>query len=143
MTPFMKEITKILLIFQIVSMVSCATVNHVVNTENESLKEFVGKKITLIGKTVNAKLGAALVLENGQHIWLDEMGSWPNGYYTENESKSAEVTGVLIERYDLPVFISSTNDSLKQQGIPVPKGTNLKEASHRYLLKSYNWHEIN
>jgi hypothetical protein len=87
------------------------------------------------------KLGAVLVLENGQRIWMDEMSSWPSGYYTEKESKSAQVTGVLIERYDLPVFVPS-NDSIVQQGIPVPKGTDLKEASHRYLLKDFKWNEI-
>jgi len=137
----MREITKIILLFQILLIVACSITNQVVNPKNEDLKEFVGKKVTLIGKTVNMKLGAVLVLENGQGIWMDEMGSWPNGYYTEKESKSVQVTGVLIERYDLPVFVPS-NDSTVKQGIPVQQGTDLKEASHRYLMKNYDWDEI-
>ncbi len=137
----MREITKGILLFQILLIVACSTTKQVVNPKNEDIKEFVGKKVTLIGKTVNMKLGAVLVLENGQRIWMDEMESWPNGYYTENESKSVQVTGVLRERYDLPVFIPS-NDSIEKLGIPVPKGTDLKEASHRYLLKDYEWNEI-
>jgi hypothetical protein len=137
----MREITKGILLFQILLIVACSTTKQVVNPKNEDIKEFVGKKVTLIGKTVNMKLGAVLVLENGQRIWMDEMESWPNGFYTEKESKSVQVTGVLIERYDLPVFVPS-NDSIVKQGIPVPKGTDLKEASHRYLMKNYDWNEI-
>jgi hypothetical protein len=137
----MKAMTRGILLFQMLWIIACSTTKQVVIPKNEDVKEFVGKKVTLIGKAVNMKLGAVLVLENGQRIWMDEMSSWPSGYYTEKESKSAQVTGVLIERYDLPVFVPS-NDSIVQQGIPVPKGTDLKEASHRYLLKDFKWNEI-
>jgi hypothetical protein len=133
--------TRGILLFQMLWIIACSTTKQVVIPKNEDVKEFVGKKVMLIGKTVNMKLGAVLVLENGQRIWMDEMSSWPSVYYTEKESKSAQVTGVLIERYDLPAFVPS-NDSIVQQGIPVPKGTDLKEASHRYLLKDYKWNEI-
>lgn len=137
----MREITKGILLFQILLIVACSTTKQVVNPKNEEIKEFVGRKVTLIGKAENDKLGAVLVLESGQTIWMNKMNSWPNGYYTEKESKSVQVTGVLIESYDLPVFVPS-NDSIVKQGIPVPKGTDLKEASHRYLMKNYNWNEI-
>ena len=137
----MKEMTRGILLFQMLWIVACSTTKPVVIPKNEDVKEFVGKKVTLIGKTENLKLGAVLVLENGQRIWMDEMSSWPGGYYTERESKSAQVTGILIEKYDLSVFVPS-NDSIVQQGIPVPKGTDLKEASHRYLVKDYKWNEI-
>jgi len=137
----MREITKGILLFQILLIVACSTTKQVVNPKNEDIKEYVGRKVTLIGKAENDKLGAVLVLESGQTIWMNKMNSWPNGYYTEKESKSVQVTGVLIERYDLPVFVPS-NDSIVKQGIPVPKGTDLKEASHRYLMKNYNWNEI-
>lgn len=136
----MKEITKGILLFQVLLIVACSTTMQVVNPKNEDLKKFVGKKVTLIGETVNQKLGAVLVLEDGQRIWMDDMESWPNGYYTEKESKTIQVTGVLIERYDLPVFVPS-NDPIVKQGISVPKGTDLKEGSHRYLVKDYEWKE--
>jgi hypothetical protein len=73
------------------------------------------------------------------------MESWPNGYYLKEnyeKTKSIKVTGILIEKNDLPVFVQNESDSILQQGIPVPKGTDLKNASHRYLLKKYKWNEI-
>ena len=87
------------------------------------------------------KIGAILILENGQGIWMEEMYTWPSGYFEgEEEAKTVKVTGILIEKYDLPVFIN--NDSIIQQGIPMPKGTDLKKASYRYLLKKYKYIEI-
>ena len=58
------------------------------NPKKEDLNKFINKKVTFTCKTVNAKLGAVLILENGQMIWMDKMESWPNGYY-------------LKENYDL------------------------------------------
>jgi hypothetical protein len=110
------------------------------NLEEANLKTLVGKKITIIGKTVNVKGGAILLVGNEIDIWMDEMDSWPDGYYnSEAEAKMIKVTGILIERNDLPVYIPDEKNSIYQQGIPMPKGTDLKEASHRYLLKEYKW----
>lgn len=106
----------------------------------ENLKEHIGKKITFVGKTVNAKPGALLILENEEKIWMDDMLSWPAGYYSGvGNAKTIRVVGILIERNDLPVFIQDENDPLIQQGIPMPNGTDLKKASHRFLLKEYTW----
>ena len=138
----MKDIAIGFLVLQSFWILSCSTTKQTENPSNHDLKELVGKKVTLVGKTVNRHLGAVLALENGQIVWMDEMFSWPDGYYTEKESKIAQVTGVLTERYDLPVFIQDENDSIVLHGIPVPKGTNLKEASHRYLIKDFDWKEI-
>jgi hypothetical protein len=125
----MRAITIGIVLLQILLIGACSTPSDVINLKNVDLKEFVGRKITIVGKTVNMKLGAG-------------MDSWPQGYYTEKESKSAQVTGILIERYDLPVFIPSSNDSTIMQGISVPKGTDIKEAKHRYIITRYTWNEI-
>jgi hypothetical protein len=138
----MRAITIGIVLLQILLIGACSTPSDVINLKNVDLKEFVGRKITIVGKTVNMKLGAGLELDNGERIWMDEMDSWPQGYYTEKESKSAQVTGILIERYDLPVFIPSSNDSTIMQGISVPKGTDIKEAKHRYIITRYTWNEI-
>ncbi|MCI3937197.1 hypothetical protein MQX03_08290 [Chryseobacterium aahli] len=138
----MKYITRGFLLLQIFWIFACSTTNQTDNPKNDEIKQLLGKNVTFIGKTVNMKLGAALILENGQRIWMDEMHSWPDGFYTEKETKSAKVTGVLIERHDLPVFVPNENDSIMQQGIPAPKDTDLKEASHRYLFTKYKWNEI-
>lgn len=115
------------------------------NLQEDNLKNFVGKRITIIGKTVNMKLGAVLVLDNGQRIWMKDMESWPNDYYfglDDKKTKTVKVTGILIEKNDLPVFIPKKNDSIIQQGIQMPEETDLKEASKRFLLKNYKWEEI-
>ncbi|MBB6372478.1 hypothetical protein [Chryseobacterium shigense] len=104
------------------------------------MKKYIGKNITVTGQTVNMKLGAILITDNGENIWMDGMDSWPEGYYVnDNNLKTVKVTGTIIEKNDLPVFIPNENDPVLQQGIPEPKGTDLEEASHRYLLKDYTY----
>jgi hypothetical protein len=130
-------------------LIACAPTNSVGekdknnNTKtsiNEPLKSLIGKRITVKGKTVNLKGGAALILENGTQIWMDDMESWPLGYFiNEQDTKIVKVSGILIERNDLPVFIYKDNDSLIQQGIPMPEGTDLNKASHRFVFEKYEW----
>lgn len=142
------KIIKRFLLFQLLWICACSKTNQVGNnnissieiTKKEDLNEFIGKKVTVTGRPVNMKLGAVLILESGQLIWMNDMLNWPNGYYgNDKKTKTVKVTGFLIEKNDLPVFISNENDSISQQGIPTSKGTDLKEATHRYLLKEYEW----
>lgn len=108
------------------------------NLQNQDLKEFIGKRITITGQTINMKLGALLITENGESIWMEGMDSWPDGYYvSKSETKTVKVIGILIEKNDLPVFIIS--DSTIQQGIPQPEKTNLEKSGNRYFLKDYKY----
>jgi hypothetical protein len=143
----MKQIYGILFLL-VLCMCSCSSSktnkndNSIIieNLKEANLKTLVGKKTTIIGKTVNVKGGAILLVGNEIDIWMDEMDSWPDGYYnSETEAKTIKVTGILIERNDLPIYIHNEKNSIYQQGIPMPKGTNLKKANHRYLLKNYKW----
>ena len=103
-----------------------------------NLKKHVGKKIIIIGKSTNEKIGAAVTLSNDKRIYIEDFNSWPKNYYLgERKSKTVKITGILIERNDLPVFIA--NDDELKQGMSVPKGTDLKQASHRFLLKNVSW----
>ena len=109
--------------------------------DTSKLKELLGKRITLFGKAVDAKLGAMLEMEDGTNIWID-LDAWPAGYYLgEDKNKTLKVTGTLSEKYDLPVFIEKEGEPI-QSGIPVPEGTDLKKASHRYLLINAVWEII-
>jgi hypothetical protein len=106
----------------------------------KDLKEFLGQKITVTGKSVNAKLGALLAVRGGTDVWMDNLQSWPEGYYVyenEIETKTVAVTGILIERYDVPVY--NPKDSIIRQGVQLPEGSDPRSASHRYLLKDYMW----
>ena len=98
---------------------------------------FWEKTITVEGKAINTKLGARLYGEN-KFIWVDNLSSWPKGYYLgQGKGKLLTVTGVVIEKYDLPVSIYQEN--LFVATLQFPPGTDLKKASHRFLLKDAKW----
>ncbi len=116
---------------------------ELIKQENRATLEYLlGMEITITEKTVNAKLGAMIITDENLSLWIEDMDSWPMGFYNGRDScKIVEATGILIEKYDLPVFIHKEGEPTKS-GMPVPEGTNLKEASHRYLLKDIKWEII-
>ena len=71
------------------------------------------------------KLGAAL-RGAGFEVWIDRMDEWPAGA----AGRKVRVTGVLEERHDLPVHIQKAGEP-PAAGIPVPEGTDLRQASRR------------
>lgn len=100
--------------------------------------EQLGQRVTLVGRAINRKGGATLVGE-GFEVWMVELDSWPDGYYeVGGEGKLLKVTGVLGEDHGLPVFVPREDEPIVQ-GIPVPEGTDLDEASRRYLLRDAEW----
>lgn len=115
----------------------------ITNFTEINFKKYVGKKITIVGKSTNEKIGATVTLSNGKRIYIDDFDSWPKNYYLgENQSKTIKITGILVERNDLPIQEYPDSDStsfLVKQAIQVPKGTDLKKASHRFLLKNVSW----
>jgi hypothetical protein len=132
------------------SILSGKTSNEpiVYDIQSASLSALVGRKITVVGTSVNLKLGAVVMLTDSSWLWIDDLHRWPEGYYMGvKNAKTLQVTGTLIERNDLPVYIA--DDTTTYEGIPpppraatvVPKGTDLKKARHRYLLKNIS-HEV-
>ena len=104
-------------------------------------KANLGKRITVIGWAVDRKNGAALHGEKFT-LWMQGMQRWPSGLYKGGDrGQKLRVTGVLIEDHGLPVFIQKKGEPIVQ-GMPVPEGTDLKKASHRYLLKDATWNQI-
>jgi hypothetical protein len=99
----------------------------------EVIASNLGKKVTFSGEAESRHLGAVL-RGKGFSIWIDGLHDWPD----DLRGKRVSVTGTVIERHDLPVFIQNRANR-GVQGIPVPKGTNLHEAAHRYLLKDATW----
>ncbi len=93
----------------------------------------LGKRITLIGIAENLKEGARLGGFERQ-IFIDDMESWPDELY----GKKVTVTGTLIERHDLPVYIPEHENDYRCAR-PYPIGTDLHEAAQRYLLKDAKW----
>ena len=93
----------------------------------------LGQVITVEGTAVNAKLGA-LVDTGSETLWIDGMHSWPEAAW----DKRVKVTGRLIERSDLPVFVQKEGEPM-MQGMPVPAGTDIEKASRRFLLSEVQW----
>jgi hypothetical protein len=101
--------------------------------------EQLGKRVTLTGEAHNAKMGALLEGKDFM-IWVDLPGeAWPNGMYHGNdEGDPVVVTGTVVQRSDLPVFIAEPGE-MDKAGIPMPPGTDLEEARKRYILEDVTW----
>jgi hypothetical protein len=133
---------KLLILF--ISISSCSSLGKVNTLSKDNMDSLIGKKITVIGRAANGHIGAMLIVQDSLRLWIDDLQNWPKGYYFGHDSgKMLKVTGTLIEKYDLPVFIESEEDKIRPRwGMPVPPGTDLKKASHRYLLREAKWEEI-
>jgi hypothetical protein len=98
----------------------------------------VGQTVTLEGTAVDAKLGALL---QGQEsaIWIDDLRAWPEGFYSgHGQGKRLRVTGMVIKRDDLPVFVQKPG-APPRAGMPVQSEEELDKAKWRYLLKGAKW----
>jgi hypothetical protein len=99
----------------------------------QQLQNRLGQPVTLEGVAETRKLGAAL-RGNGFEVWIDRMDEWPAGA----PGRKVRVTGVLEERHDLPVYIQKAGEPAVA-GIPVPEGTDLRQASRRYVVREAKW----
>jgi hypothetical protein len=70
-------------------------------------------------------------------IWIDGLDAWPAGL----RGKRVRVTGKVIERADLPVFVHR-DDEPEMAGMPVPPGTDLEKARRRFLLTEARWNVV-
>lgn len=105
-------------------------------SSRQALTMSLGKQITLIG-IAEPRKGNAALRGDGFYVWLRDVAFWPN----EVVRKKVAVTGRLEEDHGLPVFINDPNEPL-MQGIPVPKGSVLGDASHRFVLVDATWRVI-
>jgi len=101
-----------------------------------NLRDRLGQQVTLEGVAETRKLGAAL-RGNDFDVWIDRLERWP----ADALGRKVRVTGILEERHDLPVYIQKAGEP-PAAGIPVPEGTDLREASRRYLVRDSKWSVI-
>ncbi|MEO6033992.1 MAG: PQQ-binding-like beta-propeller repeat protein, partial [Verrucomicrobiota bacterium] len=101
--------------------------------KKNNLSEKLGGKIETEGIAVDSKMGACIV-NSDLTIWIDGKDLWPGALH----NRRVLATGILIERNDLPVFIPKSGEPLVA-GIPVEAGTNLQNASHRFLIRDAVW----
>jgi hypothetical protein len=98
----------------------------------------LGQTVTLEGTAANAMMGA-LLLGDGNAIWIDGKDAWPAGFYEGGDKgKRLRVTGVVIKRDDVPAFVEKPGEGAKQ-GVPVKSEEELEKAKWRFLLKNATW----
>ena len=103
------------------------------SADAQDLQARLGQPVTLEGVAEARKLGAA-VRGSGFEVWIDRLDEWPAGA----AGRKVRVTGVLEERHDLPVYIQKAGEP-PVAGIPVPEGTDLRQASRRYVVREAKW----
>ncbi|HEX5611513.1 MAG TPA: hypothetical protein VFX67_02585 [Burkholderiales bacterium] len=96
----------------------------------------VGQPVSLEGIAEARKLGAAL-RGAGFDVWIDRLADWPR----EMIGRKVRVTGVLEARDDLPVFVPKPGEA-PAGGMPVAEGTNLQQASRRYVIRDAQWNLV-
>lgn len=100
--------------------------------------DHLGQTLILEGTAINAKSGALLQGKGGA-VWIDGLDAWPEGFYAGgDQGKRLRVTGTVIKRADLPVFVPRMGD-MPRAGIPVQSEEELEKAKWRYLLKEARW----
>lgn len=104
----------------------------ITNIKPGELAKSLGKNVTITGTVYLAKMGWFVQAECGD-IWLADT-ELPD----ETSDKKITAKGKLIQRSDLPVFIEKEGEPIRS-GISVPPGTDLKEASKRYLIEKPEW----
>ena len=144
MSTFHKHATLIILTLAMSSCRSQDALTYTTFKKNkiEKWSPLLNEEVTITGYAVNLKLGAYLQSKEDSIVfWINGLKYWPEEYYDEEASKTVKVKGVLIEKYDLPVFRNKKlkTHEITQSGTPIPNGINLKLASHRFLLKDATW----
>ena len=99
----------------------------------QDLQARLGQPVTLEGFAEGRKLGAVL-RGSGFEVWIDRLDEWP----ASANGRKVRVTGILEERHDLPVHVQKTGEP-PVAGIPVPEGTDLRQASRRYVVREAKW----
>lgn len=108
----------------------------------EGWEGMLGTRVTIEGAAADEKLGAVLVLDDGGVLWIDGLDAWPEGYYEGGDrGKRLRVTGTLIRRDDLPVFVSVPGEP-QRAGIPVATEAEAARARVRYLLADAVWESV-
>ncbi|EDM25268.1 hypothetical protein LNTAR_24853 [Lentisphaera araneosa HTCC2155] len=91
--------------------------------DRKNLDMYLNQKVSFSGTIERWKLGNA-ISNSTSTIWIEG----------EINFEDIKVTGTLIKKYDLPVFIMEKDMKAVPAGIPVEPGTDLKEASKRYII---------
>lgn len=137
---FGQNITSLVIIVLAITGIGLCTIPDSTSRDNRMTvsRENLGKRITLVGRVLHRKNGDQLI-GDGFEVWLEHLRDFPAGYYSwDKKGQKVRVTGILTEDHALPVFIPREGEPIVQ-GIPVPEGTDLRKAGHRFVLRDVRW----
>lgn len=132
MLPFMRRSTLLLAL-------ATMTIHALAQDSEDRWKDKVGQRVTVRGEAHNAKMGA-LVQGEDFTIRVDLPGdAWPDGlYHGDDKGELVEVSGLVFQRNDVPVFIPESGEPMRQS-VDVPPGTDPEKARKRYVLENVEW----
>ena len=114
------------------SAIHQASLDHTAADSIHSSKVDVITGPSWTGIATNPKAGPFL---EGPNVYADFF-SWPD----EALGKRVTLSGHLVVRHDLPVFIAHPEPGTTAVGgIPVPEGTDLYKASERSVIEDAHW----
>lgn len=120
---------KKLIIVLLVLFTSCSTSLETDVSNERDLSKLLGKRITVEGTASNTKYGALVITNDNASIWIDKLESWPAEYNAEEDNgKTVIVTGVIIEKFDLPVVVNKNGQQSSD-----------KTSTRRYVLTDAIW----
>jgi len=91
-------------------------------------RSLLGKQVVVCGNAQDRKSGICVETYAGDVVYM------PDGFKIPGfvRNMRVRISGVLREDHNLPVFIPEPGE--QKGGIPVPPGTDLHAASHRWVL---------
>jgi hypothetical protein len=98
----------------------------------------LGQTVTVEGTAEALKVGPYLVSNGQGGIWIDGLDSWPAECFSGDQGKRLRVTGTVIQKDDLPVFVLKPGE-LVPAGIPVRSEEEREKAKWRFLLTRAKW----
>ena len=103
---------------------------------------YLGKRITIDGYAHDLKLGPLLSAERSfpatGAIWIDGLPGWPDGVGGAT-SAHVRVTGIVVKRDDMPVYLNGTHADNGAPGRWVDTEEELNRLKWRFLLKDATW----
>jgi hypothetical protein len=102
----------------------------------------VGKRITIDGYAHDLKRGPVVTAEpsfaSTRAVWIEGLPGWPEGVGGAT-SAHVRVTGTVIKRDDMPVYLYGTHGDNGAPGHWVSTEEELNRLKWRFLLKDATW----
>ena len=101
--------------------------------------EVPSPQVWIDGSALETKVGPIVLVSGTIPVFIDGLSYWPPDFYEGGtKGKRVVVRGQMVERFDLPVYEAIPGEE-PRVGIPVPPGTDMRQASRRFLMVFAEW----